>query len=413
MSKPLDGIRILDFTQFMSGPMCTLLLSDFGAEVIKIENPPIGDNTRYGPVIDSNVSSHFASRNRGKKSILLNMKEAAHKDLFLALVKTADAVVENYKPGTMEKFGITYDLLKSINPKIVYTSISGYGQTGPYADHAAFDQTVQAESGVMSITGERGGNPVKCGSSIADYSGGLMACIGTLMGIVEAKQTGHGRRVDISMMDSLIFSLENQLSTYMRTGNVPKPNGNGYATSAPIGAFECKDGKSLMISVGTDTQWKTFTEVLNQPQWFENPDYSTMTLRAQNAREIDAEVAKVFKQYTSDELAEMLQARHCVYGRINDFAAVADHPQVAHRNTMVNATYPNGVTFKVPGNPILMSDLDRQTEYDVTPLGQNTFEILSEVADEATLHEIFDPVLAKSKEATDAIYAKSKYPSTV
>ena len=158
MSKPLEGFRILDFSQFMSGPMCTLLLSDFGAEVIKIENPPIGDNTRYGNIIDHEVSSHFATRNRGKKSIVLNMKDEAHKKLFLELVKTADAVIENYKPGTMEKFGINYEVLKEINPGIVFTSISGYGQDGPYASHAAFDQTVQAESGMMSITGPEAGN---------------------------------------------------------------------------------------------------------------------------------------------------------------------------------------------------------------------------------------------------------------
>lgn len=407
MNKPLEGIRILDFSQFMSGQMCTLLLSDFGAEVIKIENPPIGDNTRYGTVIENNSSSHFATRNRGKKSILLNMKNEEHRALFLKLVETADAVVENYKPGTMKKFGITYDVLKEINPRIVYTSISGYGQEGPYADHAAFDQTVQAESGVMSITGELGGNPVKCGGSIADYSGGLMACIGTLMGIVQAKTTGVGRRIDVSMMDSLVFCLENLFSSYLRTGNIPKPSGNSYSSSAPIGAYKCKDGKSLMISVGTDAQWKTFTEVLNQPQWYANPDYATMPLRAQHYQEIDAEVNRVFSQYTSDELAELLQSRNCVYGRINDFEAVANHPQVAFRKTIVDAVYPNGVSFRVPGNPIHMSDLERQTEYSVTPLGYNTMEVLREVADEETLHRIFDPVLKEAEDATSALYAKS------
>lgn len=408
MSKPLDGIRILDFSQFMSGPMCTMMLSDFGAEVIKIENPPIGDSTRYGNVMENNNSSHFATRNRGKKSILLNMKNEDHKNVFLKLVETADAVVENYKPGTMEKFGITYDLLKSINPKIVYTSISGYGQTGPYADHAAFDQTVQAESGVMSITGEAGREPVKCGGSIADYSGGMIACIGTLMGIVEAQRTGTGRRVDVSMMDSLIFCLENLFSSYLRTGKIPVPSGNSYSSSAPIGAYKCKDGKSLMISVGTDAQWKTFCEVLDQPQWFANPNYSTMAGRAKNYLEIDEEVNRVFANYSSDELAELLQSRKCVYGRINNFEDVANHPQVAHRQTIVNAIYPDGTTFRVPGNPIHMSGMERQIDFNVTPLGYNTVEVLSEVMDTDMVHEMFDSVLAQSKEAAEAIYAKSK-----
>lgn len=408
MSKPLEGFRILDFSQFMSGPMCTLLLSDFGAEVIKIENPPIGDNTRYGNIIDRDVSSHFATRNRGKKSIVLNMKDEAHKKLFLELVKTADAVIENYKPGTMEKFGINYEVLKEINPKIVFTSISGYGQDGPYASHAAFDQTVQAESGMMSITGPEGGEPVKSGGSIADYSGGLMACIGTLMGILEAQKTGHGRRVDVSMMDSLIFCLENQFSSYLMTGKVPKPMGNSYASSAPIGAYKCKDGKSLMITVGTDAQWKTFCEALNQPQWYANEGWATMTQRAADYKAIDAEVNRVFSQYDSEEVADMLFKGKCVYGKINDFEAVANHPQVQYRKTIVNANYANGVTFRVPGNPILMSNLERETDYTAAALGENTFEVLGEVADQETLHQLFDPVLEKVSEAQKAVYSKSK-----
>lgn len=408
MSKPLEGFRILDFSQFMSGPMCTLLLSDFGAEVIKIENPPIGDNTRYGNIIDRDVSSHFATRNRGKKSIVLNMKDETHKKMFLDLVKTADAVIENYKPGTMEKFGINYDVLKEVNPKIVFTSISGYGQEGPYASHAAFDQTVQAESGMMSITGQEGGEPVKCGGSIADYSGGLMACIGTLMGILEAQKTGHGRRVDVSMMDSLIFCMENQFSSYLRTGNVPKPMGNSYASSAPIGAYKCKDGKALMITVGTDAQWKTFCEALNQPQWYANEGWATMTQRAADYKSIDAEVSRVFSKYDSETVADILFKGKCVYGKINNFEAVANHPQVQHRNTIVNATYANGVTFRVPGNPILMSDLERETNYTASELGENTFEVLGEVADQETLHQLFDPVLEKVAQAQQAIYSKSK-----
>jgi CoA:oxalate CoA-transferase len=407
MSKPLEGFRILDFTQFMSGPMCTLLLSDFGAEVIKIENPPLGDNTRYGSVIENGVSSHFATRNRGKKSILLNMKDEAQKNIFLKLVKTADAVIENYKPGTMEKFGITYDILKEINSKIVYTSISGYGQDGPYSSHAAFDQTVQAESGMMSITGEEGGNPVKCGGSIADFSGGLIGCIGTLMGIISAQKTGCGRRIEVSMMDSLIFCLENQFSSYLKTGIVPKPSGNSYASSAPIGAYKCKDNKSLMISVGTDAQWKNFTEALNQPQWLKNPEYETMILRAKNYKKLDEEVNKVFSQYTSDELAELLQSRNCVYGKINDFAAVENHPQVKHRKTIVDAVYPNGTRFRVPGNPMRINGVEHETKYDVVPLGHNTIDVLKEVVSEEALHEIFDSILAESEKASSDIYLKS------
>ena len=406
MSKPLEGLRILDFTQFMSGPMCTLLLSDFGAEVIKIENPPLGDVTRYGTIVEDGASSHFATRNRGKKSIVMNMKDESHKKMFLELVKQADAVIENYKPGTLEKFGVGYDVLEQVNPRIVLTSISGYGQTGPYASHAAFDQTVQAESGIMSITGFPGQDPVKCGAPIADYCGGLMGCIGPLMAMMEAQRTGHGRRVDVSMMDSMIFCLENAMSSYLKDGKIPQQTGNGYASSAPIGAFQCKDGVPLMISVSTDSLWQSFCKALDQPEWAADPSLATMTQRAERREEVDAMVAEVFRRYTADELAEKLQAVKMVYGKVNNFEAVANHPQVQHRQTMVQATYPNGVSFKVPGNPILMSGMERQTEYEAVPLGYNTIEVLREVAGEAEIHQVFDPVLNHVGETVKLRYTK-------
>ena len=406
MSKPLEGLRILDFTQFMSGPMCTLLLSDFGAEVIKNENPPLGDVTRYGTIVEDGASSHFATRNRGKKSIVMNMKDESHKKMFLELVKQADAVIENYKPGTLEKFGVGYDVLEQVNPRIVLTSISGYGQTGPYASHAAFDQTVQAESGIMSITGFPGQEPVKCGAPIADYCGGLMGCIGTLMAMMEAQRTGHGRRVDVSMMDSMIFCLENAMSSYLKDGKIPQQTGNGYASSAPIGAFQCKDGVPLMISVSTDSLWQSFCKALDQPEWAADPSLATMTQRAERREEVDAMVAEIFRQYTADELADKLQAVKMVYGKVNNFEAVANHPQVQHRQTMVQATYPNGVSFKVPGNPILMSGMERQTEYEAVPLGYNTIEVLREVAGEAEIHQVFDPVLNHVEETVKLRYTK-------
>ena len=260
----------------------------------------------------------------------------------------------------------------------------------------------------MSITGPEGGEPVKCGASVADYSGGLMACIGTLMGILEAQKTGQGRRIDVSMMESLLFCLENQFSSYLRTGNVPKPSGNSYASSEPIGAYKCKDGKSLMITVGTDAQWKTFCEALNQPQWLANENWATMVQRAKDYKAIDAEVNRVFSEYTSDELADMLLAKNCVYGKINDFEAVKNHPQIAYRKALVDTEFENGVKFTVPGNPILMSGVERGEVYKAAALGEHTFEILSEVEEEGRLHELFDPVFERITEAQDAIYSKSK-----
>lgn len=406
--KPLEGIRVLDFTQFMAGPMATMLLSDLGAEVIKLENASTGgDATRYGNYIKDGASSHYATRNRGKKSVAINMKDPAERDLFLELVKTADVVIENFKPGTMEKFGVTYDRLKEMNPKITYVRISGYGQEGPYANHAAFDATVQAEAGIMSITGPEGSNGYKCGASVADYSGALLGAFSSLVGIIDAIRTGHGRCIDISMMDALLFMQENQLSVYNITKKIPKPAGNRYPSASPIGDFMCKDGIPIMLNISTDKQWKDFALVLGQPQWLENPNFETMKKRADNYKEIEAEVNRVFATLTSDEVCEKLQSVQSIYGRINNYEKIMEHPQVAFRHTFVNATYENGISYSVPGNPLLISGMDRQTDYHAAKIGENTFEVLGEVCDEKKLHEIMDPVQKMAEDKAASLYAKS------
>lgn len=404
--KPLEGIRILDFTQFMSGPICTLMLADYGAEVIKLENPPLGDTTRYGNIMENKTSSHYATRNRGKKSVVVNMKDPAQKELFLKLVETADAVVENFKPGTMEKFGITYEVLEKINPRIVYTSISGYGQEGPYAKRAAYDATVQAESGVMSITGEPGGRPLKCGGSIADYSGGLVGCIGTLMGIIDAQRTGHGRRVDVSMMDALLLLQENLLSVYLRNGKIPQPNGNRYPASSPIGDFLCKDGIPVMLNISTDAQWKAFSEAFDQPQWLENPHFASMSLRADHYQEVEAEVNRVFSNMDSAEVVKRLTEKNSIFGLINNYEAIKNHPQVAYRKTFVNAVYPNGTTYQVPGSPMRMSGMENEADYATAMLGEDTIEVFSRVADPEYVHAVMDPVLEAVKVKTEEAYSK-------
>lgn len=404
---PLAGIRILDFSQFLSGPLCTLMLSDFGAEVIKIENPPLGDNTRYGPYIEREVSSHYAMRNRGKKSIVLNMKNKEHKKLFLKMVKTADAVVDNYKPGTMEKFGITYELLRQINPGIVFTSISGYGQEGPYASHAAFDQPVQAESGVMSITGEAGGIPVKCGASIGDVTGGLAACIGTLMGILDARQNGAGRRVDVSMMDSLVFGLGSRFSSFLQTGVIPGPGGNRSPHAVPSGAYRCRDGERIMVVVETEKQWINFCRALNRPDWSRNEKWASPALRLADAGNLDQEISREFAARSSEELELRLAQYQCIFGKVNDFPAVKDHPQTAYRHTFVDTKFPNGVVFRVPGNPVRISGMKHQTEYPAAPLGYHTYEVLSEAADPEEIRRLFSSVLDEVRKAEKSIYENS------
>ncbi len=406
--KPLEGIRILDFTQFMAGPMATMLLSDMGAEVIKFENASTGgDNTRYGKFIKDGASSHYATRNRGKKSVAINMKDPKQVEFFLRLVKDADAVIENYKPGTMEKFGVTYDRLKEINPKITYVRISGYGQTGPYADHAAFDATVQAEAGIMSITGPEGSDGFKCGASVGDYSGALLGAFSVAMGIVSALRSGEGCCVDLSMMDALIFMQENQLSVYKVTGKLPKPSGNRYPAASPIGDFMCKDGIPVMLNISTDKQWADFAKVLGQPQWLEDPDFVSMSKRAENFRKVEAEVLRVFADMTSDEVCEKLQSVQAVYGRINNYETLVNHPQVLYRKTFVNANYANGISYSVPGKPLNVVGMERQMDYGTAAIGENTMEIMGQVCTPEELEQVVAPVQKLAEEKAAALYAKS------
>lgn len=363
MGKPLAGMKILDLTQYVSGSMCTLVLCDYGAEVIKIEKP----QSQKGMTEEEKCTR--ATFHRGKKSIFLDMDEEKDRTIFWKLCKKTDAVIENFRPGTMERWGITYDALKNVNPPIVYTSISGYGQNGPYARRGASDATIQAESGIMSITGPRGRESVKCGADISSYMTAMMGCIGTMLGVIGARRTGEGRRVDISMMDTTMMCLENQLAVYMRDGIVPKPMGNSYDLFAPVGLYHSRDRKEFMLSVGTDGQWKGLCEALGRTEWVEDPKYVTNMRRVANLQELDRELRLEFEKYDREELSEKLQSKHCVYGNINDLEEVVKHPQMAERKMIFQASYPDGDSYMVPGNPIQMSGMKRQTKYTVYPAG--------------------------------------------
>ena len=404
MRKPLEGVRVLDFTQFFAGPVCTMLLGDMGAEIIKLENPPIGDGTRYSKTIAHEKSTNFTTRNRGKKSVVMNLKDERQKGIFFKMVKEADIVIENFKPGTLEKYGVTYDVLKEINPAIVFTSISGYGQTGPYRGHAAFDGAVQAESGLMSVNGEAGGDPVKCGAAIADATAGLVGCIGTLGALYDARETGIGRRVDVSMMDSMVLIMENLVSSYLASGELPQITGNRHWTAAPFNSFTCKDGKQIYIGISTDAQFVKFCEILGHPEWAEDPRFQVTANRIKNVDLVDQMVGDVLKNMDVNELADKMQENRLVYGHINTVADVTKHPQVLARHMLVNAVYPDGVSFQVPGNPIKMTGIEERDNIETYPLGYNTFEVLKEYEEESVLHEIFDETLDACAKATSAKY---------
>ena len=407
MKKPLEGIKILDFTQFFAGPFATLLLSDMGAEIIKLENPPSGDSTRYSTAVVNECSTNYTTRNRGKKSVVMNLKDERQKAVFFEMLKTADVVIENFKPGTLEKYGLTYEAMKAVNPKIVYTSISGYGQTGPYRDHAAYDGAVQAEAGLMSINGEAGGDPVKCGAAIADAAAGLVGCIGTLGALMDARINGVGHRVDVSMMDSIIAIMENFSSAYLATGNIPHATGNRQWTACPFNSFKCKGGRSIYLGISTNDQFAKFCSIVRHPEWMDDPRFENETIRPQYADALEALVSDVLKDWDVDELAARLQENKLVYGKINDVSQVVDHPQTKARNMIGDVAYPDGTKVQVPGCPIKMSGLEEQTEYCAYPLGYNTFDVLAQYGySKETLHQIYDQTLEACAQMREKKYKK-------
>ena len=398
MGKPLEGIRILDCTQYLSGPLTTTLLCDMGAEVIKIERPPYGDQSRFTKAVKDGYGTSFVTRNRGKKSVLMDLKDPAHKELFLKMVKTADMVVENNKPGVFDKMGFDFDTLRAINPAVVLVSISGFGATGPYRDRGAYDLSGQAEGGIIGISGPDPDHPVKCGAYIADEAGGLFGCIGALAALFDAKRTGEGRHVDASILDGVFSLCDNYFTIYTATGEMPSPAGNHMITIGASDDFLCKDGKRLCLVASTDEQFgRLCVNVLNKPELAEDPRFLTTSGRAVNYMQLKPLIQEGLLKYDRDELCALLGSNDIVYGNINMMDDLLVHPQLLARNMIAKVVYDNGVAFTTPGSPIRMSGYENTGTYHAAELGQDTIEVLSEIEEESVLHGMFDGLIEESR----------------
>jgi len=257
---PLKGLKILDLTRVLAGPYCTMILGDLGADVIKVEMPSSGDDSRHFGPFQNGESAYFMSLNRNKRSMTLNLKSEQGKKLLKELVKQVDVLVENFRPGTMEKLGLGYDVLKEINPKLIYAAASGFGHSGPYSKKPAYDGVVQAMGGIMSITGPKDGEPTRVGPSIGDIAAGLFTAIGVLAALNNKNETGQGQKVDVAMLDCQVAMLENAIARYVVTKEVPKPMGNRHTSIVPFEPFDSKDSK-IVVAVGNDAIWKRFCGV--------------------------------------------------------------------------------------------------------------------------------------------------------
>ena len=378
MSSPLEGIRVLDLTRVLAGPYLTMVLGDLGADVIKVEIHGKGDDARgFGPFINGE-SAYFISLNRNKRSLTLNLKIERGKALLRKLVGEADILVENYRPGTMEKLGLGYEVLRQENPGLIYAAVSGFGQTGPYKERAAYDGIVQAMGGIMSITGQPDGEPTRVGTSIGDITAGLFACIGILAALHHRDQTGEGQMVDVAMLDCQVALLENALARYSVSGETPGPIGNRHPSIAPFDTFETEDGQ-IYIAAGNDALWHSFCRAAGLESLLTDPRFATNLLRNENYAALRPLIVEATRQKTTSEWQDVLDGIGVPNSPVNTVDQLFENPQVLAREMIVESDHPTAGKMQVPGVPIKMSATPGQIRCPAPRLGAHTVEILSEV----------------------------------
>ncbi|MEK7353446.1 MAG: CaiB/BaiF CoA-transferase family protein [Chloroflexota bacterium] len=380
MAGALAGVKILDLSWVLSGPFATMILSDLGAEVIKVEKPGSGDLARgNGPFIEGE-SSYFMSLNRGKRSVTLNLQTQQAKDVFLRLVKKVDVVVENFVPGTMKRLGLDYDVLKKQNPSVIYAAISGFGQTGPQAQAPALDIVIQAMGGMMSITGEPDGPPVKPGASLGDITAGLFTATGILAALFERQKSGQGQMLDISMLDCQVALLENAFARYFATGTIPQRLGNRHAVFTPFQTFKTKDGDVAIAMVGGErNQWPLFCAAIGHLELMDDERYQTGELRTQHYSELEPVLSQALKAKTTAEWLKELSELGIPCGPINNIAQVASHPQTQARGMIIEVPHPKLGKVKMTNSPIKLSRTPTRIVRAAPGLGQDSRDVLAEL----------------------------------
>ncbi len=375
MTKPLEGITVLDLTRVLAGPFCTMILSDLGAEIIKVEIPGAGDDSRaFGPFIGSR-SLYFLSINRGKKSVSLNLKTDKGRQMLKDLAGQADILVENFRPGTMEKLGLGYDLLREINPRLIYAASSGFGHSGPYSQKPAYDILAQAMGGIMSITGWPGSPPTRVGMSLGDITASLFTAIGINAALFQREKTGLGQKVDVSMLDSQVAILENALVRFQAEGRNPEPIGNRHPTIAPFQAYKGEDAY-FVVAVGNDSLWQIFCPAIGKPELLSDPRFATNRLRTDNIAELNAILDGVFATQTARHWLDLFERVKLPCAPINPVDRVMQDPQVLARNMIVRVEDVVAGTVKIAGNPIKMTSLPEETLRDKVPeVGEHNAEI--------------------------------------
>ena len=377
---PLRGIRVLDLSRVLAGPFCTMTLADLGAEVIKVEMPGSGDDTREYPPFIEGVSSYFLMVNRGKKSVTFNLRAEEAREAFYRLAERCDVLVENFRPGVTERLGIDYEAIRKVNPRLVYCSISSFGQTGPYAEWPGYDIIVQAMGGLMGITGEPGRPPVRVGVAITDIGAGMWGVIGILAALRTRDLTGKGQHIDVSLMDGSVSWMTYMAGNYFATGENPPKLGSGHPNIVPYQAFEASDGKYLIIAGGNDRLWAILCKGMGLEDWIEDPKYVTAEKRVENREVLIPALEEEFRKRARDEWLEVLRGLGFPCAPVYAMDEIFNDPQVLHRGMLLEMEHPQagcirqiGPTLKLSETPCVMGSPPPQ-------LGEQTEEVLKALA---------------------------------
>lgn len=379
MEKPLKGIRVLDLSRILAGPYCSMLLADMGAEVIKVERPGEGDDTRaFGPPFIEGESAYFLSINRSKKSITVNFQKDKGKEIIYQLVKKSDVLLENFRPGTLDKIGLGYKDIEKINPQIIYASISGFGQSGPERLKPGYDLTVQGMGGIMSLTGDPSGPPYKVGTSISDILAGIYACQGILLALIARNKNGKGQKVNVSMLDCQVSLLTYQAGIYFATGLVPGRKGNQHPTICPYETFKASD-EYINIAIGNDKLWQKFCELLGLKEIKDDPKFSSNPKRVENRDELFLIIGKIIREKKAQEWLKIFDEQGIPAGPILSVDKVLSHPQILAQEMVVEVNHPKSGKIKLTGIPVKLSATPGSIDKPPPLLGEHNDEVLSDI----------------------------------
>ncbi|MFC7392776.1 CaiB/BaiF CoA transferase family protein [Scopulibacillus cellulosilyticus] len=379
MNGPLSGIRVVDLSRVLAGPYCTMILGDLGAEVIKIEAPGGNDDTRgWGPPYVKGESAYYLCTNRNKKGLTLNLKSEKGKDILRRLIKGSDVLIHNFKTGTMEKWGLDYESLKSDHPELVYCHISGFGETGPLSKLAGYDFAIQAMSGFMSITGSEDSGPTKVGVAITDVLTGLYANIAVQSALLERAKSGLGQAIDISLYDAAISGLVNTASNYLVSGKIPKRLGNYHPNITPYQTFKTKDGE-MVVAVGNDRQFQLFADCINAPELKEDPRFIKNSDRMSYREELEALILEKLTQENTDKWIRLCREKGIPCAPIQEIDEVFQDPHVRAREMVIEMDHTNGEKISMVGSPLKMSRTKVSYELPPPMVGEHTDEILKQL----------------------------------